>query len=272
MSLNTTTMTTWSRWLGLVGLGLVGLLAVVGPMVLAPPAVDLGRDLAGPDGATVVGLLGFGEGGTSVVASLVWGARGAVTMGAAVSLASTLLSLLVAMAMALGPRSVRLLLGRLVDVMLTFPSLLLAAALSAVLRPGAASVVLVLVVSSWAQPARVLSGLAAAVAARDHVTAAVALGASPFRVARLHVLPLVWPTVLLQLSQGFGGAIVAEASLAFLGLSQRPLAPPCYASWGTMLDDGVALLVAAPHLWWPPALAVFVVAACAQLAAPTRGA
>jgi len=266
----TTQHNSWSRWLGLGGLLVTGLLALVGPMVLVPPAIDLGRDLAGPDPRTLVGLLGFGEGGTSVLASLVWGARGAVGMGAAVSVSSTMVSVVVALAMALGPPGLRLLLGRLVDVMLTFPSLLLAAALSAVLQPGAASVVLVLVVSSWAQPARVLSGLAAAVGARDHVAAAVALGASPWRVARVHVLPLLWPTVLLQLSQGFGGAIVAEASLSFLGLSQRPLDPPFYASWGTMLDDGVALLLAAPHLWWPPALCVFVVAACAQLAAPTR--
>lgn len=259
-----------SHWLGWLGLLLAGLVAIVGPMVLAPPCIDLAHDLAPPGDDAVIDVLGRGEGGTSVLASLVWGARGAIGIGVAVSLSSTALALLLALVMALGPRSLRQLLGRLVDVMLTFPSLLLAAALSAVLAPGPASVVLVLVLSSWAAPTRVLGGLAEAVGARDHVTAAVALGASRWRVAVVHVAPLLWPTVLVQVGQSFGGAIVAEASLSFLGLGQQPLAPPLYASWGTMLDDGVALLLAAPHLWWPPALAVLLVTACAHLAVTNR--
>jgi peptide/nickel transport system permease protein len=264
------TTTTVSQWLGWLGLLLAALVAIVGPIVLAPPCIDLAHDLAPPDGDALINVLGRGEGGTSVLASLVWGARGAIGIGVAVSLSSTTMALLMALLMALGPRSLRQLLGRLVDVMLTFPSLLLAAALSAVLAPGPASVVFVLVLSSWAAPTRVLGGLAAAVAARDHVTAAVALGASRWRVAVVHVAPLLWPTVLVQVGQSFGGAIVAEASLSFLGLGQQPLAPPLYASWGTMLDDGVALVLAAPHLWWPPALAILLVTACAQLAVASR--
>ena len=259
-----------SHWLGWLGLLLAALVAIVGPMVLAPPCIDLAHDLAPPGDDAVIDVLGRGEGGTSVLASLVWGARGAIGIGVAVSLSSTALALLLALVMALGPRRLRQLLGRLVDVMLTFPSLLLAAALSAVLAPGPASVVLVLVLSSWAAPTRVLGGLAAAVGARDHVTAAVALGASSWRVAVVHVAPLLWPTVLVQVGQSFGAAIVAEASLSFLGLGQQPLAPPLYASWGTMLDDGVALVLAAPHLWWPPALAILLVTACAQLAVASR--
>jgi ABC-type dipeptide/oligopeptide/nickel transport system permease subunit len=83
--------------------------------------------------------------------------------------------------------------------------------------------------------------------------------------------PLLLPTVFLQASQQLGDAVVGEASLAFLGISSPLLSPPCFVSWGALLDDGLALSLAAPHLWGPPAACICAVAVCAQLAVFSRG-
>ena len=251
-----------------VGVGLLGALlgiGLLGPLVCPPPALDLVNDLASP---AVVGGLGRGEGGVDVVAALIYGARGALVVGLAVATFATVIAVLLALVAALGSPTQQRLVDRAVDVTLAFPSLLLAAALSALLAPSLLGVVVVLTVSSWAGPTRFLAGGMAAVVVRDHVQSARALGASTLRVAVVHVLPLVAPAIFIQLSQIFAGAIVAEAGLAFLGLTALPLTPPLYASWGGLLDDGVAVLFAAPHLWWPPALALLLVSTAAQLVSP----
>lgn len=255
------------RGLGLTGLLVFVVVGAVGPLVVSAPAVDLGNDLA-PPGAGAV--LGWGEVGVPVHAALVWGARGALVVGTAVAAVTTTLALLLTWLCALGPLAVRRLVLRAADLALAFPSLLLALALSALLPPSLWSVIAALVVSAWASPLLVLVPLADGVMGGDAIRSAVALGASHRRLAVVHLTPLLWPTLLVQGTQALGGAVVAEASLAFLGLSSPPLSPPFYASWGALLDDGTALSFAAPHLWWPPALCVFIVAASAQLAVLSR--
>ncbi len=247
------------------GFVVVGLL---GPLWIAPPSLDLLHDLAPPGGLDGVGgWLGRGEGGVDVVASLVWGARASLVVAGL----STLLSLAVALVVGVSAGTVggRVLdvVQRGVDVVLAFPSLLLALALCALLPPSPLSVVLALSATAWAGPLRVIAGLAGEVARRDHVVAARALGASLPRLVAVHVLPLLAVPIAIQATTVLAGAVVAEASLAFLGLGAVPGTPPFFTSWGQQLDDGVAYLWAAPHLWAPPGLCVFAVALAAQLLA-----
>ena len=253
---------------GLV-LGLFAVVGAVGPCIVDAPHLDLAHDLD-PEGA----FLGHGEGGVSVAAGLVWGARASLVVAGL----STLLALGIAVAVGVsvgvaavaggtaGPR-IEAGVHRIVDVALAFPSLLLALVLCAVLPASPLSVVAALSVTAWAGPLRVLLGLAKEVALRDHVTAARAIGASFGRVVVVHTLPLLRVPIAIQATQAFAGAVVAEASLAFLGIGAPPLSPPFFTSWGQQLDDGTAYLWAAPHLWAPPGVCILVVVVAAQMLA-----
>ena len=124
--------------------------------------------------------------------------------------------------------------SRVVDVLMAFPGILLAIALVAVLGPSLTNVVLALSVIGWVGYARLVRGQALRARELDFVQAARALGAGPARIVLRHVLPTAFPAVVVQATLGMAGAIIAEASLSFLGLGVQPPTP----SWGTMLDAG----------------------------------
>jgi peptide/nickel transport system permease protein len=256
-----------SRLVGVFGLLVFALVGALGPLVVDPPSVQLARDLAAPTAATP---LGWGELGVPVHAALIWGARGALVVGCAVTAVTTVMSVGLALLCALGSRLIRRLILRLSEMTLAFPSLLLAIALAALLPPSTISVVVALACSAWASPLQVLVPLADRIVGSDAIVAATTLGASRWRISVRHLWPLLLPTVLVQASQQLGAAVVGEASLAFVGLSSPPLSPPFFSSWGALLDDGLALSLAAPHVWGPPAACVCAVAVCAQLAVFSR--
>ena len=138
----------------------------------------------------------------------------------------------------------RQLIGRVMDVLMAFPGILLAIALVAVLGPSLRNVVLALAVIGWVGYARLVRGQVLRAREFEYVQAARALGARPPRVLVRHVLPTALPAVLVQATLGMAGAILAEAALSFLGLGVQPPTP----SWGTMLDGGRSHLLDAPHL------------------------
>ena len=151
--------------------------------------------------------------------------------------------------------------GRLIDVLLAFPGLLLAIALAAVLGPSLRNVVLALSLLGWTGYARLARAEAAAVRGREFVAAAAALGAGPLRIVTRHVLPQAAPALLVQATFGLSGAILAEAGLSFLGLG----VPPPRASWGTMLSEGRDFLLVAPHLLLAPGTALGLTVLALQL-------
>jgi peptide/nickel transport system permease protein len=145
-----------------------------------------------------------------------------------------------------------MLLGRVMDVLLAFPGILLAIALVAVLGPSLGHVVLALVVIGWVGYARLVRGQVLKIRELEYVQAAQAIGAPSARVIRRHVIPATLSAVSVQATLGMAGAIVAEASLSFLGLGVQPPMP----SWGTMLDAGRSHLFDAPHLTLFPGMAL----------------
>ncbi|MEO8070999.1 MAG: ABC transporter permease, partial [Acidobacteriota bacterium] len=152
--------------------------------------------------------------------------------------------------------------GRLMDVLLAFPGILLAIALVAVLGPSLANVVLALVVIGWVSYARLVRGQVLKIKELDYVQAARALGAPVSRVLARHVIPGALSAVIVQATLGLAGAIIAEASLSFLGLGVQPPTP----SWGTMLDGGRSHLFDAPHLTLFPGLAIALTVLALNLA------
>lgn len=236
---------------GLVIVLVAVLAALVGPALSPynPVAQELARRLEPP---TLTHPFGLDELGRDILARLLAGARISLLVGlAVVSVSSVVGMLLGSIAGYFGGR-VDDVISRVVDVLMAFPGILLAIALVAVLGPSLTNVVLALSVIGWVGYARLVRGQALRARELDFVHAARALGAGSARVVLRHVLPTAFPAVVVQATLGMAGAIIAEASLSFLGLGVQPPTP----SWGTMLDAGRAHLFDAPHLTIFPGLAI----------------
>jgi peptide/nickel transport system permease protein len=252
-------LATLARGLGararLAAAGVASLLviALVGPLVApyAFDAQDLDRRLEGP---SLRHPLGLDELGRDVVSRLLTGARVSVAVGlAVVGLAGTFGTLLGALAGAVGGRADSALM-RAIDVFLAFPGILLAIALVAVLGPALEHVVLALVVIGWVGYARLARGQVLQLREQEFVLAARSAGVPLVGIVFRHLLPNILPVMVVQASLGLAGAILAEASLSFLGLGIQPPTP----SWGAMINAGRGHLLDAPHLALVPGLAILV--------------
>jgi len=144
---------------------------------------------------------------------------------------------------------------RVVDVVLAFPGILLAIALTAVLGPCLRNVILALCVTGWVGYARIVRAQVLSLRRSDFVLAARALGVGHGRMFRCHILPNVLAPVIVEATFGVAGAVLGEAGLSFLGLGTQPPQP----SWGSMLNEGRQFLFVAPHLTVAPGLAIMTV-------------
>jgi peptide/nickel transport system permease protein len=140
------------------------------------------------------------------------------------------------------------------NAFLALPGILLAIAFVAFLGPGLFNLVLALSISGWVGYARLVRAQVMAVKEREFVEAARALGASNLRLLCRHILPNIVQPLIVQAAIGMAGAVLAEATLSFLGLG----VPPSTASWGSMLNDARSHLFDAPHLVFFPAAAVML--------------
>jgi peptide/nickel transport system permease protein len=228
--------------------------AVVGPGLIPwePAAQDLPHRLQGP---TWQHLLGLDELGRDILARVLNGARVSLLVGTVVvGVSGTVGMAAGAIAGYFGGR-IDQAIGRLIDVLMAFPGMLLAIALVAVLGPSLVNVVLALTVIGWVGYARLVRGQVLRAREFEYVMAARALGASTVRVLVRHVLPAALPAVLVQATLGMAGAILSEAALSFLGLGVQPPTP----SWGAMINGGRAHLLDAPHLTVFPGLCLAAV-------------
>ena len=198
--------------------------------------------------------LGLDDLGRDVLSRILFGARVSLRVGFSVVLiASTIGVALGAIAGYFGGKA-DLIIMRLCDILLAFPGILLAIALVAVLGPSLNNVVLALSIIGWVGYARLVRGQVLKVRETEYVTAAKALGARSSRVIILHVLPNVMNPVIVMATLGLAGAILAEASLSFLGLGVQPPTP----SWGAMLTSGRRYLGLANHLAIFPGIAIML--------------
>jgi peptide/nickel transport system permease protein len=198
---------------------------------------------------------GVDELGRDICSRLIYGARISMFVGSCVVLASLSLGLIVgSIAGYYGGGIDRFVNVVLMNAFLSFPGILLAIAFVAFRGPGIFNLVLALSLGGWVGYARLVRAQVLATREKEFVEAARALGASDLRVIARHILPNIIQPVIVQAAIGMAGAILAEATMSFLGLG----VPPPTASWGSMLNDARAHLFDAPHLVLFPAATVML--------------
>ncbi len=240
-------------WFGISVVVLLVLLALLAPLVAHqdPLRIDLVHQLQGPSWQH---WLGTDIQGRDVWARLVYGAR--ISLSAGIVSQSIALTLGLTMGLMAGYYGhwVDEVVMRLADVTLAFPTLLLLIAMAAALQPSIGVVFVTIGIVGWAGMARLVRGQVLVVRQLEFVQASRALGARDVRVVLKHVLPNVVAPVLIAATLGIAAAIMAEASLSFLGLGVQPPTP----SWGSMIADGRDLnqLRNAPWTSVAPGLAI----------------
>jgi peptide/nickel transport system permease protein len=216
-----------------------------------PLKQDLANTLATPSRAH---LLGTDNVGRDVLSRVLWGTRVSLVAGLGSVAIAVAAGSLLGLAAGYAGGQVDGLVMRAMDAVLSFPPLVLALALGAVLGAGLVGVVIALGVVYTPTFARLMRGQVLTISGREYVEAARALGSPGWRIAWRHVLPNATAPIVIQASLSVAFAILAEASLSFLGLGVQPPA----ASWGSMINAGRGYLQQAPWIVFGPGAALFV--------------
>jgi len=251
----------WSRARRLrnlaIGGGLVGLLVLAAALApwIAPfdPVrdADLNNYLRPPGTPHLLGTDTFGR---DVFSRIVYGARISLGVGVAVQASALTLGVTLGLLSGFYGGHVDNLIMRLAEIIFAFPGLLFAIAIMAAIGPSLYNVFLALGLVSWTSLARVVRGAVLTIKEQEYVEAARGLGASNARIIVRHILPNTAAPAVVLVTLGIGGAILAEASLSFLGLGAQPPTP----SWGSMLSTGRDYLRQAPWLSVYPGIAIFL--------------
>ena len=230
------------------------MVALLAPLVAPYDPIDqqVRQRLQAPSAAH---LLGVDELGRDVFSRVLYGGRVSLPVAAVVVLAATLFGTLYGGLAGFAGAWLDEGAMRLVDMVLAFPSLILAMAIAAALGPSIQNSMLALLLVWWPPYARVARGQVLGLKHRDFVTAARALGMSEGRILLRHVLPNALAPALVLSTMDFGNAIIITAALSFLGLGAVPPTP----EWGAMVAEGRELI----QQWWIstfPGVAIFSVA------------
>jgi peptide/nickel transport system permease protein len=230
------------------------LVAVLAPWLAPGDPAALGNAAESLQAPSAHHPLGTDLHGRDNLDRLIHGARVSLLVGWISVTVSVLLGTLVGLGSGLGPRWLDMVLMRTTDVFLAFPRIFLVLLLISLTDPSLVLVMAVLGVTGWMPVARLVRAEALSLRQREFVIAARGLGLGSARVAMVHVLPNLLPTILVAASLRVGGAILTESFLSFLGLgAQEPT-----ISWGAMIQQGRAHLLDA---WWLttfPGLAIVV--------------
>lgn len=230
-------------------------IALVGPYLAPhdPTAQDVLNRYASPSSQH---LLGTDHLGRDELARILYGARVSLLSAIAVGVTVVVIGVIVGTIAGLAGGFVDGLLMRMVDVLLAFPSLLLALAVTGILGPGLIHLLIAMTAVWWVEYARLVRGLVLSVKERPFVESARALGLPPRLVARRHVIPnMISPVIVLGTLQT-GRLLLALSALSFLGLGVQPPT----AEWGAMLNEGKDYLASAPQLMLYPGIAITVTA------------
>ncbi|HUR37059.1 MAG TPA: ABC transporter permease [Terriglobales bacterium] len=239
---------------GAVMVCLFVVMAIAAPLLAPadPFAISLPSRLMPPSGSH---WFGTDELGRDILSRVIFGSRISMLVGLGVVAVSLSVGLIAGcIAGYYGGWIDRIFNVVLMNAFLSFPGILLAIAFVAFLGPGIFNLILALSIGGWVGYARLVRAQVLAAREKEYVEAARALGATDWRIIVRHILPNIIQPVIVQAAIGMAGAVLAEATLSFLGLG----VPPPTASWGSMLNDARAHLFDAPHMVLFPAAAVML--------------
>jgi len=140
----------------------------------------------------------------------------------------------------------------------SIPVLVLLIVISAVFKPTAEALIIIIVLITWTPTTRLVRGETLSIRSREYIVSAQAIGASSFRIMRVHILPNVFSLTIVTLARNIGIVMLIEAALSFLGLGVQPPT----ATWGNMLSKSREFITKAPHLMIFPGLLITVVVLC----------
>jgi peptide/nickel transport system permease protein len=257
----------WKRFrrdrLALVGLAVVVVMSAAA--LLAPAITPHDPSEQFFDGLTLEGApmppggkypLGTDLLGRDLLSRLLFGARTSLVIGVAANGAAVLVGTLLGVVAGYVQGWAGAAIMRFTDLMMAFPALLLAIALAAIFAPSLWIVAMVIALVNWVQIARVVYTETTALAARDYIEAARALGATDARILVLHLLPHLVPTVHVYATLGIATTVLLEATLSFLGIGVRPPIP----SWGGIIFESQSYFLSAPWLVFFPGAAIMLLA------------
>lgn len=231
---------------------LLAMAAIGGPWIAPydPGQLDLPNALDGPNRDH---WLGQDDMGRDLASRLLIGARASALIGLIVVLISATIGAAIGLFAGYLGGAVDQLVMRLIDILLAFPGILLAIAITGLLGPSLGNVIFALSILGWTGFARLVRGQVLSLREREFVRAARSYGASGARIVWRHLLPNVLAPLVVQATFAMAGVILSEASLSFLGLG-----PQNVPTWGAMLSSGVDYLLFAPHLSLVPGLAIML--------------
>jgi peptide/nickel transport system permease protein len=242
----------------------VVLVAILAPVLSPHDPTEQFRDGLTPDGQPVPSTLlthgdlrfplGTDANGRDLLSRILYGTRISLLVGVLANLMAVAIGTLVGSVAAYFRGWLETLLMRFTDMMMAFPTLLLAMTLVAILKPSVWIIILVIGAVYWTWIARVIYGQVLALRDRDFVIAARALGAGRIFALVRHILPQLFPTIIVWGTLGIATNVMLEASLSYLGIGVRPPTP----SWGGMIQQGQSFYRTAPWLVIFPGLAIMI--------------
>ena len=255
----------WHDRLTMLALGIVGLLAVIS--LISPLITDhaLNVDINATDGRLrylPVGSEGHWLGtdnlGRDFLGRLLWGGRVSIFIGVASAVVILTIGTTVGMITGYFGGAVDDIIIWIITTLDSLPQLYLLIAISALLKPGPLSLIFIISVTGWTGTTRLVRGQTIAIRNLDYVLAARALGASPWRIMRLHILPNLISILTVTMALAVGGVILAEAALSFLNLGVQEPTP----TWGNMLTKATQYFRVSGHLVMLPGLLISIIVLC----------
>lgn len=236
---------------------LVTLAAIFAPLITPNDPADLAliRRLKEPGYVSEEGRqywLGTDTIGRDVYSRMIYGARISLVVGLSAVLVSGTVGVVLGLLAGFYGGRIDDVIMRIADIQLSFPTILLALAIMAVLGPGLDKIIIVLGLTGWVQYGRIVRGEVLSIKEEEFVTAARAIGQRDWRIIFQHILPNIWSPVIVIASFSVASNIVSEASLSFLGVG----VPPQIPSWGVMLAEGRQYIGVAEWLTIPPGVAI----------------
>jgi ABC-type dipeptide/oligopeptide/nickel transport system permease subunit len=239
---------------GLVVILLTAIAAIFAPLLAPyePDMIDLDHTLLGPTWEHPLGTDAIGR---DVLSRIIYGARTSMVIGVTAIGAAALMGMTLGMIAGYFGSVTNMIIMRFTDALMSFPMILLALSIAALLGGGLRNIVIALGFSMMSIYTRLMCGQVLTVKENDYIMAGRSLGAGNFRMILVHVLPNCFPPLIVLVTLMMGAAILAEAGLSFLGIGVEPP----MAAWGGMVSDGYGYLLRNPILSFAPGVAIMLV-------------